>query len=153
MSGVRVPSPLLSQPSRHRIRIGYAGNTPWRSIAYGWHHLAGKLPEVGNTWLRTFLNNLLAPGDESYDINALVRFNLVDNNQHLFDPFIDKPHSAHALEEIARLRPRVHEKIACDAKGVAYVKTHNMLVDVAVSYSHHLDRSIEETIEVLNRDG
>ena len=134
-------------------------------------------PKSGNTWLRAFLHNLLAPGDESYDINALDRFSLVDNNHHLFDPFIDKPLSAHSLEEIAQLRPRVHEKIARDAKGVGYVKTHNMLVDsagtpmitptvtagaiyivrnpldVAVSYSHHLDRSIDETIDVLNRDG
>ncbi|MDG2207974.1 MAG: sulfotransferase domain-containing protein [Pirellulales bacterium] len=134
-------------------------------------------PKSGNTWLRAFLHNLLAPGDESYSINALDRFSLVDNNHHLFDPFIDKPLADYSLEEIAQLRPRVHERIARQAKGTAYVKTHNMLVDsagtpmitpaftagaiyiarnpldVAVSYSHHLDRSIDETIDVLNRDG
>ena len=134
-------------------------------------------PKSGNTWLRAFLHNLLAPGDESYSINALDRFSLVDNNHHLFDPFIDKPLEDYSLEEIAQLRPRVHERIARQANGVAYVKTHNMLVDsagtpmitpaftagaiyivrnpldVAVSYSHHLDRSLDETIEVLNRDG
>ncbi len=134
-------------------------------------------PKSGNTWLRAFLHNLLAPTEESYDINALDRFSLVDNNHHLFDPLIRKPLEDHSLEEIARLRPQVHENIARQAKGVAYVKTHNMLVDsagtpmitptftagavyivrnpldVVVSYSHHLDRSIDETIEVLNRDG
>ena len=134
-------------------------------------------PKSGNTWLRAFLHNLLAPSDESYDINALDRFSLVDNNHHLFDPLIDKPLEDHSLEEIARLRPQVHEKIARQAEGVAYVKTHNMLVDsagtpmitpaftagaiyvvrnpldVVVSYSHHLDRSIDETIDIFNRDG
>ena len=134
-------------------------------------------PKSGNTWLRAFLHNLLAPSDESYDINALDRFSLVDNNHHLFDPLIDKPLEDHSLEEIARLRPQVHEKIARHAEGVAYVKTHNMLVDsagtpmitpaftaggiyivrnpldVVVSYSHHLDRSIDETIDIFNRDG
>ena len=134
-------------------------------------------PKSGNTWARAFLHNLLGGRAHTQDINAMNAFTITDNAPGWYKPFIDQPITEIAPEALAPLRPRVHEAIARSDPGRILVKTHNALVvhggapmitmaltagavyflrnplDVAVSYSHHMDCSIDEAIALMALKG
>ena len=131
-------------------------------------------PKSGNTWLRAFLHNLLRNPNEPYNINQLTDFTLSDSQVGWFRLFDQRPGSELTKEEVAALRPRVHERMTQSHRDSVFVKTHNALVeahgvpmitmeqtagaiyvvrnplDVAISHSHHYGLSIDESIEALN---
>lgn len=136
-------------------------------------------PKSGNTWTRTFLHNLvrLQGGvQEPQDINAMNRFSTWDlNKQHYADMLGYEPTSEHR-NEIAAARPKVQQQIADASEGIVFVKTHHALVmdrghsainfavtsgaiyivrnplDVAISYAHHMNGTIDDAIKLMATD-
>jgi hypothetical protein len=134
-------------------------------------------PKSGNTWTRAFLHNLLDQGDKTVDINAMHAVTTTDNSPAWFEPMIDRPIVEYVPEKLAALRPKVHQAIADASEGLIFVKTHNALVshagvpmittrltagavyivrnplDVAVSYSHHMGTTVDDTIALMAEVG
>ena len=118
-------------------------------------------PKSGNTWLRAFLANYLQNPDEPLPINDLSNHILGDSGVPQYERFVNKSVEDMSEEEIAQLRPKVHEWLAFSRGRDVFVKTHNMFetvhdtpmitpsatagaiyvirnpLDVSVSFSHH----------------
>jgi hypothetical protein len=131
-------------------------------------------PKSGNTWLRAFLHNLLRDPPEGYDINSMDDFTIGDNAVSWYIPLIGRPPGDWTFEEVGRVRRKAHEAMTRAYPDSVFVKTHNALasdpysplitleltagaiyivrnpLDVAISYSHHLGETIDQTIEILN---
>jgi hypothetical protein len=131
-------------------------------------------PKSGNTWLRAFLHNLLRDPPEGYDLNRIDDFTLGDSAVAWYAPLIGRAPGDWTFEEVARVRRKVHEAMTRVYPDDVFVKTHNALfadchgpmitleltagaiyvvrnpLDVVVSYSHHLGKSIDDTITILN---
>ena len=133
-------------------------------------------PKSGNTWTRAFLSNLaaiLAGEKEELEVNSINRFSVGENFIHFYEERLGfKPTEQHH-KEIAAIRHEVQEWIADQFDGLVFIKTHNGLVldhgrsvinfavtsgaiyivrnplDVAISLSHHMNRTIDEAIEVM----
>jgi hypothetical protein len=134
-------------------------------------------PKSGTTWLRAFLHNFLRPQDQPYDINQLNDFCESENDATLYHPYDPRPASHYSLADVQRLRPQVHRDLMRAFPDLVFVKTHNAVLvvegvplltpdvtagsiyivrdprAVAVSYSHHLGLSIDETIDFMANDG
>ena len=137
-------------------------------------------PKSGNTWTRTFLHNffkILQAGEaEEQDINAMGRFSTWDILKPRYQDILGfEPTNDHRAE-IAATRAKVQQQIADDCNGIVFIKTHNALVtdrghntintavtsgavyiirnplDVAISFSHHMSRSIDETIAFMGTE-
>ena len=133
-------------------------------------------PKSGNTWTRAFLSNLatiLAGEIKELDVNAIGRFSAGENfTSYYADRLGFKPTEKHR-KEVAALRHEVQQSIADQYDDLVFVKTHNGLVidhgrsiinfavtsgaiyivrnplDVAISLSHHMGETIDETIEIM----
>jgi hypothetical protein len=134
-------------------------------------------PKSGNTWTRNFLHNVLRPEAESHDINAMRDLTAYENNTRWFEGLLPRPLAECAAEDVAPLRARAQERLAAEADGLVFVKTHNALVkefghpvinarvtagaiyivrhplDVAVSFAHHLATTTDNAIEKMNTSG
>jgi len=134
-------------------------------------------PKSGNTWLRAFLHNLLRNPKEPYDINQLTHFTQSDSQMSWYNALDPRPGEQITKEEIAALRPRVHEAMTRSFPDSIFVKTHNALVedrgtpmitmactagaiyvirnplDVVVSHADHYGITIDESIGALNTSG
>jgi hypothetical protein len=134
-------------------------------------------PKSGNTWTRAFLHNLvkaMSGEDEIQDINALNRFTAGVSGREQYAEILGfKPTNEHR-DQIAAARHEVQRRVAGQFHGLIFTKTHQALMvdrgsttinfevtagaiymvrnplDVAISYAHHLGRSIDEIIEVMS---
>jgi hypothetical protein len=134
-------------------------------------------PKSGNTWTRNFLHNLInvMAGDdlETQDINRMNQHSTWEISGKAYEKLLGKNLGQCTREEIASVRHQVQQQIADNADGLAFVKTHHALVmdrkkptinfditsgaiyivrnplDVAISFSHHLNASIDEAIEQM----
>jgi len=131
-------------------------------------------PKSGNTWTRTFLHNLAkiqSGEDGDQDINRMGRFSTWEINKDWYRDVLGFEPSNDRRHEIAAARPKVQELIADTAGDLVFVKTHHALVmdrgyptinsavtsgaiyivrnplDVAISYAHHMNASIDQAIE------
>ena len=135
-------------------------------------------PKSGNTWTRAFLSNLasiIEGEEEELDVNSINRFSVGENFTHFykerlgFEPTGSEEHR----KQIAALRHEVQQEIADTFEGLVFVKTHNGLVidrghtiinfavtsgaiyiirnplDVAISLSHHMNRTVDAAIELM----
>jgi hypothetical protein len=133
-------------------------------------------PKSGNTWLRSFLHNLLRNPSESFDINKLSAFTLGESQTEWFRLLDPKVAPGYDIDEVRRLRPLVHRHMTTTSPDSVFVKTHNALVleagvplisqdvtagaiyvvrdprDVAISYAHHLGQSLDDTITLLESE-
>lgn len=133
-------------------------------------------PKSGNTWLRAFLANLVANRADPVPLNELSSFAEDEANPDLFSALAGKPSSSLDIDEIAALRPAVHEAIARRSAGTRFVKTHNMFgnfdghplhnmqvtagaicvvrnpLDVAISMTHHFGIDTDAAIERLGNE-
>ena len=131
-------------------------------------------PKSGNTWVRLFLANLFK-GDRASPValNRIGEATLAEPGTAGFALFDKRPWQDWSVEDIARLRPQVQERIASTGDGVVPVKTHNAFVlvrgtsvinmavtagavyvvrnplDVAVSYAHHQGSDIDAIIDIM----
>jgi hypothetical protein len=130
-------------------------------------------PKSGSTWLRAFLHNYVRDPAEPHDINSLMEHSTGESSAARYRPHDPRPASQYRIAEVQRMRPLVHRDIAAAHPGLVFVKTHNALLvvegvqtitrdvtggaiyilrdprDVAISYSRHLGRPIDETIAIM----
>ncbi|MEM7223041.1 MAG: sulfotransferase domain-containing protein [Pseudomonadota bacterium] len=133
-------------------------------------------PKSGNTWLRAFLANYLSQSTKAVPINDLPKFILGDNLALHYAQFTGREVDDMSAEEIARLRPQIHEWFARSRQEDVFVKTHNAValadgvplitpqatagavyavrnpLDVAVSFAHHYQIDYERAVESLGRE-
>ena len=133
-------------------------------------------PKSGNTWMRTFLHNLLMNRKEPADINELNKFCLGEDKAEFYNHFDPRPLSTLTEEEIAALRPKVHELLTQAFPDNVFVKTHSILgkskevdfitmeltagaiymlrnpLDVAISFAHHFGLTIDQSIENIGNE-
>jgi len=134
-------------------------------------------PKSGNTWFRVFLSNLLSKENQPADINNLFATPIASNRE-LFDEATGLSSSDLTVDEIDNLRPGVYEYAARNANELLFQKVHDAWLttesgepmfsnkvthsvvyfvrnplDVAVSFSNHLSKSLEETVKIMTDDG
>jgi hypothetical protein len=131
-------------------------------------------PKSGNTWTRTFLHNLLRG---EVDINRMNLLTTWDSRKVWYQQLLESPLKDCTKDEVAAVRLQANQHIADQTDDMVFVKTHNAMVadrgtpminpkvtagaiyivrnplDVAISYSHHLSKSIDETIKLMNLQG
>ncbi len=127
-------------------------------------------PKSGNTWMRSFLHNLLMNAQEPVAINKLTTFCLGESGGAPYAARAKKPYDQISSEEVARLRPLVHRDFTTASPDSVFVKTHNFLgswldyplhnmevtaggiyilrnpLDVVLSVRHHYAVPIDEAI-------
>ena len=127
-------------------------------------------PKSGNTWLRAVLTNYLRDSNSPASIDELIG----GWPFALFDETVGLPSSDLTVREIRRLRPVFHELLAAELPHPHFVKVHDACVhteagplfpraatagavylvrnplDVAVSYAHHQQWSIDRTVARMN---
>ena len=132
-------------------------------------------PKSGNTWLRAFLANYLCNRDSPLPINELVGYALGDGFLIHYERLTGRKAEELTPEEVARLRPKVHEWFATSKNQTVFVKTHNLIgrvdgsdlitpgatvgaiyvvrnpLDVAVSYANHYRITLDEAVDALCR--
>ncbi|MDF1722490.1 MAG: sulfotransferase domain-containing protein [Minwuia sp.] len=126
-------------------------------------------PKSGNTWFRTFLQNLMSVADTPTDINKLNTGSIA-SSRNWIDDVIGFDTSDLRQDEIESLRPHVYRWM-CRGDGVAYHKIHDAYthtgegrplvddiatlgalyiirnpLDVAPSYAGHRNCSIDDAI-------
>ncbi|OUS08850.1 hypothetical protein A9Q96_00450 [Rhodobacterales bacterium 52_120_T64] len=139
-------------------------------------------PKSGNTWVRSFLNNLHAVMEngldvEAQDINKMQQLTAWDIGAKQYQKYLNKPIAECSDAEIDGVRIKVQQAVAERNSGILLVKTHNALVmsnghptinfsvtagaiyivrnplDVAISFSHHIGLSIDEAIRIMSTPG
>jgi hypothetical protein len=132
-------------------------------------------PKSGNTWFRIFLANLAASDSGPADINDLDERGGIASNRHEFEAatLLDSALVSH--DDIDRLRPAVHVRAAANRKDQRWIKVHDAYTlnadgepllgrraataaiylvrdprDVAVSFAHHTNTTIDAAIELMN---
>jgi hypothetical protein len=132
-------------------------------------------PKSGNTWVRLFLANLFkGDGSGPVALDRIGEATLAEPGTAGFALLDPRPWQDWTVDDIARLRPRVQERIAATGDGVVPVKTHSAFVkmkggtpainmavtagavyivrnplDVAVSYAHHQGLPADAIIEII----
>ncbi|TNE40243.1 MAG: sulfotransferase domain-containing protein, partial [Alphaproteobacteria bacterium] len=130
-------------------------------------------PKSGNTWVRTFLHNLLLNADRPADLNELTKFTIGDRNKIWYENLTGRPFSSFSEEEVARLTPRVHRAYMATRPDSVFVKTHSWLgkshgvplitpectagavyiirnpLDVVISLSDHYGLTLDEGVEMI----
>lgn len=129
-------------------------------------------PKSGNTWLRIFLANLRFPEQAPVDINDLPEMTPPSSTRRLFDRVTGLAAAELDQAEIDLLRPGVFEYFAAQPDAPRMLKVHEIWrlnaqgeaifsgasgyrvvyvvrnpLDVAVSWSHHFDESLDRAIE------
>jgi len=130
-------------------------------------------PKSGNTWVRALLHNYIRQTDTPCDINKLTDLTVSDVNAGHYQRYDRRPASQYSIADVQRMRPLVHHDLMAFDRTLVFVKTHNALCavagvplvtpevtagaiyivrdprDVAVSYSAHLGRPIDEVIALM----
>lgn len=133
-------------------------------------------PKSGNTWFRVFLSNLLSKENHPVDINNLYATPIASNRE-LFDEATGLSSSDLTPDEIDNLRPGVYEYAAQNSNEILFQKVHDAWLrtasgepmfsgkvtksvvyfirnplDVAVSFSNHLSKSLQSTVKIMAND-
>jgi hypothetical protein len=87
-------------------------------------------PKSGNTWLRAFLHNLLRDTKTPAEINQLDQFCVGDSQAKWYSHVAQgrKPMDM-PPEEVARLRPLVHQAFTTAHSDSVFAKTHNIMAE------------------------
>ena len=133
-------------------------------------------PKSGNTWMRSFLCNLVSGGSRARDINKLGEFCNNESNARFYQPFFKQPVAEVDTASIAKIRSDVQRSIAIKKVGTTFLKSHNYMghfdgyplhnpqltagwiyvirnpLDVVVSMTHHYDVSVDDAIDFLNNE-
>jgi hypothetical protein len=132
-------------------------------------------PKSGNTWFRILLANLRSGRDEPVDINDSIGNQASLLSREAFDDLTMFASGLLESREIERLRPAVCSALASECSPNTWEKVHYAWTrtaagepelgknsaraavylvrdprDVAISYAHHLNLSIDATIDLLN---
>ena len=86
-------------------------------------------PKSGNTWMRAFVHNLFRDPGEPLDINRMHGGLSQGESFKMWYAMLDRrPVDEWTPEDVARLRPRVHETIARGFSGSGFCKIHGALM-------------------------
>lgn len=129
-------------------------------------------PKSGNTWFRAFLANLLNEADTPVSINELHTGSIASARGWI-DDVLGFDTADLSPQEILRLRPIAYDWLFRDATQYAYHKIHDAYIeqdgrplfaggdivgavyfvrnplDVAISYAHHSNVSIDQAIAFM----
>jgi len=88
-------------------------------------------PKSGNTWLRAFLVNLFRDPGQPLALNVLAG-DLVHSESAIgwYSMLDERPPGTWSDDDIARMRPKVHELIARSHDGTVFCKTHSALMTI-----------------------
>lgn len=128
-------------------------------------------PKSGNTWFRAVLNSMWL-GGAAIDLNSLEIASAADRTS--FDRYLGVSSTDLTVDEILSVRPQVYALAADEQDWSKYLKVHDAWIrsargvfpfsessitcaiyivrdprDVAVSFSNHLDISIDATIRTM----
>ena len=130
-------------------------------------------PKSGNTWLRAYLANLFRNPARPIPINELPNHAYGDNFLIHYEQLSGKKAAELGPEDIARLRPKVHEWIAYSRSDTVMVKTHSACVvaggvplitpaatagaiyvirnplDVVLSFASHYQTDVDAAIDMM----
>ena len=130
-------------------------------------------PKSGNTWVRAFLHNYLAPQAAPRSINALEEVSITECAAALYHA----PGATPPPEQVQALRPAVHERLTRLRPGPVFVKTHNANLalhgvplctpahtagalymvrdprDIALSFAAYTGRDVDEIIAFMENAG
>ena len=131
-------------------------------------------PKSGNTWVRTFINNLLLDPEEPVDINNISNLTLGDAKKSWYEKAGGLPFDRYSMGQVIGLRPKVHQVIAQSQDDRVFVKTHSIFgnvhgvpqitleytsgaiyiirnpLDVVISLSSHFGLSLDQAIQLMN---
>lgn len=134
-------------------------------------------PKSGNTWMRSFLHNLLRGGEEPARINELDQFCLGESSLGWYQRHAPRPLAEMSEEEIAAIRAKGQADFPRVFPDTVFVKTHNYLgeahgyplhnmditaggiyivrnpLDVVLSMTHHFGLDIDAAIARLGNEG
>jgi hypothetical protein len=134
-------------------------------------------PKSGNTWMRSFLHNLLRNAQRPVDINDLDQFCIGESASGEYLKYIDGPVEQVDHDVLAKLRPKVQQDYTHYFPDSVFVKTHNFLgewrgvplhnmdvtaggiymlrnpLDVVLSMTHHFGEDIDAAIHRLANEG
>ena len=130
-------------------------------------------PKSGNTWMRAFLHNYIRQSRIPCDIDRLADLTAADVNPERYVRYDKRPASMYSIADVQRMRPLVHQDMTKLDSTLVFAKTHNARLvvagaplitpevtagaiylvrdprDIAVSFSHHRGRSIDDTIAFM----
>jgi len=130
-------------------------------------------PKSGNTWVRSFLHNLLLGTEDPADINSLDTFCRGVSARTWFEQVSDVPLDKLTPEGLTRLRPAAQTRIMASSRDSIFVKTHNLLgdwlgvplhnmqitagaiyivrnpLDVVLSLAPHFDLTLDRAVEFM----
>lgn len=134
-------------------------------------------PKSGNTWLRSFLHNLLLDLPQSAAINELDQLCFGGSSRKWFEAVAPVPLEELSPETLAQLIPAAHASMTKVSDKSRFVKTHNCFgtwfdvplqttelaagaiyilrnpLDVAISLAHHYSETIDWAIAFMARPG
>lgn len=134
-------------------------------------------PKSGNTWLRSFLYNLLRNTPAPANINELDQFCLGESSAQWYARHLQTPVESASPEVVMKIRPFAHADMTQAFPDSVFVKTHNFLgewhgmpmhnmdvtaggiyvvrnpLDVVLSMTHHFGLTLDEAIERLGNKG
>jgi hypothetical protein len=84
-------------------------------------------PKSGSTWVRAFLHNLLQPRRTPYDINRLDDLVASASSRGWYDTAHGRPTEDLGDDDLLRLTPMAHARIARRSSNDVFVKTHNRM--------------------------
>ena len=131
-------------------------------------------PKSGNTWLRILLSNYNKEDDNAIDINE-IDSSIISSSRSIFDSYSPFLASDLTDDEVDNLRASVYNQISKDNEEIVFIKTHDAFtqntngenifptsatkgvihivrnpLDVASSYAHHSNISIDKSVKTLN---
>jgi aryl sulfotransferase len=133
-------------------------------------------PKSGNTWLRAFLTNYLKDANQPADINELCGSGEAISRD-VFDEVVGIESASLTADQIDCYRPQVYSTLSAHGPEPWYWKIHDSYrinaagrpvypregtcgvlymirnpLDVAVSYAHHRNRTIDDTIDWMGNE-
>ena len=115
--------------------------------------------------------------NDTYDINKMNTLTTWDSAKQWYGPLLDDPIEECSKEQVAAVRLDANKRMADATQDLVFVKTHNAHVadrgvpmvnskvtagaiyivrnplDVAISYSFHLSKTMDKTIQFMNLMG
>lgn len=134
-------------------------------------------PKSGNTWMRSFLHNLLRNSQQPVDINELDHFCIGESSSAQYRKYLKESVDTVDHEVLAKLRPKVQRDYTTYFPDSVFVKTHNFLgkwhgvdlhnmdvtaggiyvlrnpLDVVLSMTHHFGEDIDGAIARMANEG
>lgn len=131
-------------------------------------------PKSGNTWMRSFIHNLLRDPQDGYDINKISDFTSSEASAIRYRLFLKKPWQEWTHQDIMNVRFQVQRQICAEQMDDKFVKTHNCLIlyggkpliypeftagciyiirnplDVVISFAHHVGATIDQAIDAIS---